>query len=384
MYRALILGQILLTFVLTPAVGQPPAPVGGDMSNTTVQATGAPADRKLADRAADAMSPFDFGAVMDGASHPLSTVYASLAAAQAVCPEATALSQEIDWCAVQGLIDHLAALPPVTNEQGVTMPLGGRVRIPGGARLNTGATTLVANNVSLTFEGDDEQGSVVLVSAAPWLAFGLNNQMAVGVATVNARGQGWSVGDALTLTGGTCATPPQITVLSVFDDGGINGTSITTPGSCSVPPSNPLAYTSAGGGINAVINGSFTGAALTSVAFAGTGSGCVNGDTLTAVGGSVPGGAPTAATFSVTNAVGGAIQPAGLSIIQGGSYGTPPPNPVVTTATGACTGALLNLSAWTNRGGSLTLNRLHFSRDDPERATARGAVQRHVPLDASE
>lgn len=47
----------------------------------------------------------DFGAVGDGASHPLSTRYASLAAAQVDYPCAVALTDEIDWCAWQTVID---------------------------------------------------------------------------------------------------------------------------------------------------------------------------------------------------------------------------------------------------------------------------------------
>lgn len=43
----------------------------------------------------------DFGAIGDGGSHPLSTRYATLAAAQAAYPFATALTQEIDWAALQ-------------------------------------------------------------------------------------------------------------------------------------------------------------------------------------------------------------------------------------------------------------------------------------------
>lgn len=46
-----------------------------------------------------------FGAIGDGASHPLSERFATLAAAQAVYPRATALTDEIDWCAAWAAID---------------------------------------------------------------------------------------------------------------------------------------------------------------------------------------------------------------------------------------------------------------------------------------
>jgi hypothetical protein len=58
--------------------------------------------------AADVM---DFGAIGDGASHLLSGRYGSLAAAQVVYPHATALTQEIDWAAIQGAINAAAGRP---------------------------------------------------------------------------------------------------------------------------------------------------------------------------------------------------------------------------------------------------------------------------------
>ncbi len=47
------------------------------------------------------VTPYQFGAIGDGGSHPLSTVYATLPAAQAVYSFATSLTQQIDYCAVQ-------------------------------------------------------------------------------------------------------------------------------------------------------------------------------------------------------------------------------------------------------------------------------------------
>jgi hypothetical protein len=46
-----------------------------------------------------------FGAIGDGGAHPLSDRFGSLAAAQAVYPHATALTQQIDWAAIQGAIN---------------------------------------------------------------------------------------------------------------------------------------------------------------------------------------------------------------------------------------------------------------------------------------
>lgn len=50
----------------------------------------------------------DFGAIGDGSSNPLSTRYGSLAAAQAVYPHVTALTEEIDWAAIQGMMNALS------------------------------------------------------------------------------------------------------------------------------------------------------------------------------------------------------------------------------------------------------------------------------------
>ncbi|CNI09398.1 phage head-binding domain-containing protein [Yersinia pekkanenii] len=48
------------------------------------------------------VTPEQFGAIGDGTVHPLSERYATLAAAQAVYPHVTSLSQTIDWAACQG------------------------------------------------------------------------------------------------------------------------------------------------------------------------------------------------------------------------------------------------------------------------------------------
>lgn len=45
----------------------------------------------------------DWGAIGDGVSRPLSSLYGSLAAAQADFPQATALTNELDWAAMQSL-----------------------------------------------------------------------------------------------------------------------------------------------------------------------------------------------------------------------------------------------------------------------------------------
>ena len=55
------------------------------------------------------ITPFDFGAIGDGLSHKLSTKYGTLADAQKVYPIATSLDDEIDWCALQSMINYALA-----------------------------------------------------------------------------------------------------------------------------------------------------------------------------------------------------------------------------------------------------------------------------------
>jgi hypothetical protein len=57
----------------------------------------------------------DYGAIADGNPRALSTVYATLAAAQAVCPSATALTQQIDWCAIDAGIAAVKATGPTSG-----------------------------------------------------------------------------------------------------------------------------------------------------------------------------------------------------------------------------------------------------------------------------
>ncbi|MBX5744466.1 hypothetical protein ISE01_31015, partial [Pseudomonas aeruginosa] len=56
-------------------------------------------ERTVADRLNDTANVKDYGAIADGAYHPLSERFATLAEAQAVYPHATALTDSIDWAA---------------------------------------------------------------------------------------------------------------------------------------------------------------------------------------------------------------------------------------------------------------------------------------------
>ncbi|MCF3954867.1 hypothetical protein L2D71_29785 [Pseudomonas aeruginosa] len=62
-------------------------------------------ERTVADRLNDTANVKDYGAIADGAYHPLSERFATLAEAQAVYPHATALTDSIDWAAAQAALN---------------------------------------------------------------------------------------------------------------------------------------------------------------------------------------------------------------------------------------------------------------------------------------
>ncbi|MBR0657404.1 hypothetical protein, partial [Plastoroseomonas arctica] len=82
------------------------------------------------------------GAIADGASHPLSARFPDLAAARASFPHASAMTDELDWCALQGAINRADA-------QG-----GGAVQVPNGGRGYVLNRTLVVNPNKVTMRGD--------------------------------------------------------------------------------------------------------------------------------------------------------------------------------------------------------------------------------------
>ena len=86
--------------------------------------------------------PETYGAYGDGASHPLSSVYPNLAAAQTVYPHATSLTNEIDWCAIQAAIN--AARVEGAGER------GGNVRLSGGKHYLIGNKSIFCGRVNHT------------------------------------------------------------------------------------------------------------------------------------------------------------------------------------------------------------------------------------------
>ena len=99
MNKIFVLLKIIIMFNITTAV------TAQDASNYTAKSTGGAISRIIADHFADIISIRDQGARCDGSSHPLSSYYGTLAAAQAVYPFATSLSSQVDWAALQSAIN---------------------------------------------------------------------------------------------------------------------------------------------------------------------------------------------------------------------------------------------------------------------------------------
>lgn len=105
-------------------------------------------ERTVADRFNDTANVKDYGAIGDGAYHPLSERFgANLAAAQAVYPHATALTDSIDWAAFQAAIN--SGCP--------------RVLTPGGHYILNKGTTC---NRDIVYSGDGYASHVDLSMAS--------------------------------------------------------------------------------------------------------------------------------------------------------------------------------------------------------------------------
>jgi hypothetical protein len=132
----------------------------------------------------------DYGAVADGASHPLSGVYATLADAQAVYPHATALSDELDWAAIQAAVNALPSAAAVSNGH-----FGGTVRCPKGTYVLNRAVVFTARN-RVTLEGDGRRSTQLRSSGADTILLDFSGTDAAtwlkggGVRDMEIRGSG--------------------------------------------------------------------------------------------------------------------------------------------------------------------------------------------------
>lgn len=103
---------------------------------------------------AQEIDPREFGGIADGNSHPLSERYATLSAAQVDYPFATALTDQIDWCAVQAAVNSIPNGLPYTRT--VKLSYGMWMFMNAGVN-GTGKNLVIA--------GQGERSTLILVAA---------------------------------------------------------------------------------------------------------------------------------------------------------------------------------------------------------------------------
>lgn len=167
------------------------------------------------------------------------------------------------------------------------------------------------------------------------------------VDSVVTPGTGYSVGDVLTLTGGTFSYAATVRVTTVGGGGAVTGAVIVEAGAYTVAPSDPVAST--GGGDNAATfnltyaSNGFTTQRQSKEAVSATvgagGSGYVVNDLLTVSGGT----ATMAARFRVTTIGGGGAVTA-VALLRRGHYRSTPSNAAATSTDAAGTSATLNVT----------------------------------------
>lgn len=141
----------------------------------------------------------NYGAKCDGASHPLSTIYSSLGAAQAVYSFVTSLNQENDWAAIQLAANKVNAVG------------GGTVLLPGNCMvqnaLGANAPIVVSNSTDIV--GTSEYGTGVKASPQTTDVFdvnGANNEFSKFSINVSGSLNGsevYGISDAMNPFGGT-------------------------------------------------------------------------------------------------------------------------------------------------------------------------------------
>jgi hypothetical protein len=110
--------------------------------------------RTVQEKARDARSIKDFGAIGDNSAHPLSSRYATLLAAQAVYPFATSLTQQIDYCAAQAALNYAQSIVNSATFGGSCA----KVEIPEGDYY-LGANTLTINTSGVLLQGPGGRGA---------------------------------------------------------------------------------------------------------------------------------------------------------------------------------------------------------------------------------
>lgn len=167
------------------------------------------------------------------------------------------------------------------------------------------------------------------------------------VSAIAAGGTGYTVGDVLTVSGGTSTIAATLEVLAV-SSGVITSVRIRNAGLYTATPANDASVTGGtGSGAQFTLTWDTNGwirrratnvaGAAQSAAIAAGGTGYTLGDTLTLSGGTFG----SAATFTVTGVSGGVVT--SVSVLYPGDYTTTPGNPASTTG-GTGTGCTLNVT----------------------------------------
>lgn len=121
------------------------------------------------------ITPFHFGAIGDGQSHKLSERHSTLVEAQSVYPIATSLNDEIDWCALQSMLDY--ALSQGFNRK-TTIDWSGNFHLNKGIKYlaptdESGAWRSINGDLRFTVRDDFDQSYEAVISLA---GRGINHQ----------------------------------------------------------------------------------------------------------------------------------------------------------------------------------------------------------------
>ncbi len=142
------------------------------------------------------VTPLQYGAIQDGSSHPLSQYYASLAAAQAVYPHATALTDETDWAAVQKAVNY------VTTQGGGQVQFDAKYYLINKPIMVLDSSKValigVGNRTQLAWNGTSGEGVIVLRNSSQSVVKDINVKVLSGKTVTN--------GVLVTATGSTQAT----------------------------------------------------------------------------------------------------------------------------------------------------------------------------------
>ena len=154
----------------------PPSTRGSDSASISYKngAQGSAAT-DVHDVLARSVNVLDFGGKCDGKSHPLAATYPSLAAARAVYPFVTSLTQELDWAAIMAAQNSLPA-----NPAGRRTARGNPIRM--GRLLLPASTCVIAETLvispAVTIQGTGGYG--FLVQGGPSSGIQLKDNTATG------------------------------------------------------------------------------------------------------------------------------------------------------------------------------------------------------------